>query len=233
MSEEKSLQKFSEKYGDVTALRAIVQAIPYVGGSIDTLLSDSGQKIKWRRVEDFLQKLEGRLSKLEKEPAITNLAENESAYDLLAFGLEQAMKTRSEEKRDYFANVISNQIKQTKEWDDAETALRLVSELSALHIQILKLAINAPECGEPFAKKRVICVSPTDAKRIESKGVPPTDISRNLTGVPESVLKFHCSELIARGLLKDEGIGRMGMGNMTHFIPTDMAFWLFDWISEK
>lgn len=54
MSDPKSLQKFSEKYGDIAALRAIVQVIPYVGGSLDTLLTDSGQKMKWNRVEDFL-----------------------------------------------------------------------------------------------------------------------------------------------------------------------------------
>lgn len=232
MSEENGLQKFSKKYGDITALRALMQAIPYVGGSLDTLLSDSGQKIKWRRVEDFLQKLNERISRLEKEPEITNLAENENAYDLLSYGLEQAVKTRHEEKRQYFAAVISNQIGKNKDWGEAETALRLVAELSELHVHILKAAINTPECGKPFAGLKVICTNSKDAER-HSKEVPPNDISKMFTDVSESILKLHISELIAKGLLKDEGIGRYDTAGMIYFIPTEMASWLLRWISES
>jgi hypothetical protein len=40
------------------------------------------------------------------------------------------------------------------------------------------------------------------------------------------------SELIALGLVKDEGVGRYGGIGMTYFVPTENADWFFSWISE-
>ena len=41
-----SLSKASEAYADKTALRALIQVIPYVGGSIDTLFAGKGIKLQ-------------------------------------------------------------------------------------------------------------------------------------------------------------------------------------------
>jgi hypothetical protein len=42
-----------------------------------------------------------------------------------------------------------------------------------------------------------------------------------------------CSELMARGLLRDVGVGGWGGGTfMGYFEATESAKWLLDWISE-
>jgi hypothetical protein len=41
-----------------------------------------------------------------------------------------------------------------------------------------------------------------------------------------------CSELVARGLMRDIGIGRYGSKAMELLTSTDLAKWLIDWISE-
>jgi hypothetical protein len=42
-------------------------------------------------------------------------------------------------------------------------------------------------------------------------------------------LRLACSELVARGLLHDEGVGRWDSTAMTYFIATDLAAWLANW----
>ena len=55
------LTQISAQYGDLTVIRAIIQAIPYVGGPLDTLLSNGGQKWKMERTEHFLLVLDEKM----------------------------------------------------------------------------------------------------------------------------------------------------------------------------
>jgi hypothetical protein len=47
------LSKASHVYLDQTAIRALINAIPYVGGSLDVILVSKGQKILEHRIQNF------------------------------------------------------------------------------------------------------------------------------------------------------------------------------------
>ena len=55
------IEKASSGYLEQTTLRAAVQAIPFVGGSLDTLISGKGAKIQRERLEIFLAEFSNRL----------------------------------------------------------------------------------------------------------------------------------------------------------------------------
>ena len=225
------LQRLSEKYGDLTTIRVLLQAIPYVGGSLDTLLTDSGEKFRRDRTEKLLEYLADKISTLEGKVSIADIENNEQLYDLMMQAIQQSAKTRSEDKRRRFASILRNQFESNEVWDEPEAALRLVSDLNDLHVQILRAAVEAPVCDEPFSNLSVICLERSDSERHKT-GVPPTDISSLFPKIKQSTLQFHCAELMAKGLLKDEGTGRFDTGALVFFAATETANWLFDWLSD-
>ncbi len=48
-----AISKLQQRYADTVSLRASVQAIPYIGGSLDTLLAGRAAQIHLKRVEKF------------------------------------------------------------------------------------------------------------------------------------------------------------------------------------
>ena len=43
-------------------------------------------------------------------------------------------------------------------------------------------------------------------------------------------LRFACAQLISQGLLIDVGIGRVDTGSNQIVVPSEMAYWLRDWM---
>lgn len=72
--------KAAEGYAAQITLRALFQAIPYVGGSIDTLFAGKGQKIQQARVEQFLKELDERVRRL---PAVHAPIPEDQLLDLM------------------------------------------------------------------------------------------------------------------------------------------------------
>lgn len=62
---KEGLMKASEKYSELTAIRAGINAIPFVGGSIDVLISGEAQKIAQRRIEDLISSLSTQLQQVQ------------------------------------------------------------------------------------------------------------------------------------------------------------------------
>lgn len=223
--------KASVAYIEKTKLRASIQAIPYVGGSLDTLLSGQGTKYQSERLENFIKDLNKRLQRLE---GLNTVEPTENLFDLMMQVFNEVVKTRSEEKRKCFANIVANQVVNECAWDEAETATRLLSDLTDLHIKILQETLKAPKnIDGVFKDKRVIILSDVNTEDPNiAVAKPSTNISPKFPDVPVAVLKMACSELFARGLLHDEGIGRFDASSMQYFIATEMAQWLMDWIAE-
>lgn len=229
-NEGNSIQKISEQYSDITVIRALIQAIPYVGGSLDTLLSDSGQKFKMQRIESLIADINVRLSDLRIDPVLVSIEQKEEMYDMLLFSFEECARTRSELKRKNFSRIITNQIIRPIDWDKAETILRLLALLNETHINILKQAIETPICEAPFDNLRVVCLE--ESSKMKHIGISPSSLIIENPNIDSQILKFHCSELISMGLLRDEGIGRLGTTQLTYFVATPMAIILFDQIAN-
>lgn len=218
------ITKASAMYSDKFLLRAKIQLIPGIGGALDTLLSGLGGKYQFDRIEHFLGELDERLKRIE---TLNVIEPTEPLYDLMMQVFDQVIKTRSEEKRQLFANLVANQVLNNGIWDEAETATRLLADLADLHIKLLKIALGVPKCKGVFDNLQVFTLTVI--------GMPengPTDIRHLFPELSIAVLEMACSELIAKGLLRDEGLGRFDTKSMEYFTATEMAQWLMDWIAE-
>ena len=219
-----ALAKASERYGELTLVRATVQAIPWVGAMLDTLLSNRGSKIQYERVIHFLGKLDARLHQLE---AVGEINE-EGFYDLMLNVFDSVIRTRSEKKRACFAQLVTNQIAFPRNWEDAEMAVSLLRDLTETHVAILKAASQAPMCARPFEGLRVVTWH-MDEEAAGATSLPRLDA---LASLKAEVMGMACSELVSRGLLLDEGVSRLDTSAMEFFVLTDLGKWFLDWLTE-
>lgn len=224
------LTKYSRSYSENHYLRAIVQAIPEVGGAIDTILSVKGVEYQKRRLESFLQELSERLEQLELRVQI--LPEDEEPfYDFIITTLEGVTRTRSQKKRSRLAALVTHQLQEKRSWDEAEVATDLLISLREPHIEILHEALNAPICGSPFEGLRVVTLS--NAPFGEDGETKPLQLKEKLGGYSISAIRLFCSELVSRSLLHDEGVGRLNAKAMDYFVPTDLAEWFINWLGSE
>ncbi len=220
----------SSSYAEKFPLRAAIQAIPWVGGSIDTLFAGVGAKWQYDRLDKFLKVLHERLGRIEKLDSLEAIQPSEPLYDFTMRVFDHVLRTRSDEKRRRFAAIVAHQVQHPLTWDEADAMTRLLGDLSDLHVDILVQIKNAPLLADPFHGLRVVKVAPIE--RIEDRPPHVTNLRTLLPGINLAALQLACSELAARGLLHDEGVGRVGVSAMTCFIATQLADDFLKWIDE-
>ena len=122
-------------------------------------------------------------------------------------------------------------MQQRQDWDEAEAAVRILGELTETHVGILSLTLNAPLGEEAFAGLRIVCVNEKEMK--DEKIAKAFELAKALPNISPVALRLYLSELVAKGLLHDEGIGRLGMKAMEYFTPTDLTTWFVDWVQDR
>jgi len=155
-------------------------------------------------------------------------------YDLIHYSLEQVTKTRSAEKRLRFATIIRRQVESSFEWQEAESAARLLATLSDTDIEVLTVIATAPVCGKPFDGLRVaeLELDHPIKDSIPKDTFQPLILKDALPKMSRLGMRLCCSNLIAHGLLKDEGIGRFDGVPLRFLIATEGAYWFLDWTAE-
>jgi hypothetical protein len=227
------VEAWSERFADSTPLRALIQGIPHIGGPLDTLLSGSGQKFKMERIEYFLNVLSERMDALDAVQEMKELGTCPELYDLMRATLEQVSKNRSQVKLESFANIVSKQIIIAADWEKSDMALRLIADLTDLHLSILTVAANAPYSGGPFGELRIVeLATESPILKPPEQTFTTAKLSELVQGATREELEICCSELIAKGLLRDDGISRYGGVSMSFFAATRNAYWLLDWIKS-
>lgn len=219
-----ALKIASQRYGERTLVRAAVQAIPWVGGTLDTLLCGRGSKIQQERVMHFLGELEARLRQLETVGGINE----EGFFDLMLSVFDSVIRARSEKKRARFAQLVANQIASAGSWEDAEMTASLLKDLTETHVVILEAAWQSPVCEGSFKGLRVVTLH-KEEKAFGASSLPRQDA---LASVKAEGIRMACSELVSRGLLLDEGVGRLDTSAMEFFVLTDLGKWFLDWLAE-
>jgi hypothetical protein len=222
---ENALTKLSLQYRDTFVLRAAIQGIPVLGGSPDTILGGLGSKWQARRLESYVRMLEERLARLEVIMGKITIDPTEELYDFIMQTFDFAIKTRSDEKRQMIANIVTNQVIKNENWDEAESASRLLNDLSELHVHVLLTALGPNMKAQREEGSRLI----TFSDRFPDEAI---NLRQLFSGVSVVGLRMICSELLAKGLLQDEGLTRAGVGSMVFLEPTDLAEWFIKWIRE-
>jgi hypothetical protein len=215
-------------YLDNLSLRALIQMIPHIGGSIDILLAGKGAKIQQARLESFLDSLSARVKEIEDSANTTfQISQDEELYDFILATFSDVVKTKEKIKRDRFSALLASQIMRPRDWSDAGCAERILAALDDIHIKVLLEAASAPEGVGVW--KGVCPIS-----LFEADDSPMRDTSYLQHWLPEyplSMLRLACAELLAKGLLQDEGVGRLSIRAMTYFVITDLGLWFIDWLS--
>lgn len=223
---EKKLQSAASGYADNLALRATVQAIPYIGGPVDTIFAGKGAKIQAERIEDLLEQLRLRMENVEAAPKVND----EELYDILMLALNKAAVERVKSKRAMYANIVAKQVSRRESLEDAESAIRIVSDLNEMHLRIHSAALHAPQCGKPFNGLQVISLA--DSAELSEVFGRPLWLAGSVPYAP-IMLRHACSDLVAKGLLHDEGLGRLDIKAMEYLVPTDTARWLDHWLRTE
>ena len=223
------ITKASAYYCDKFVLRAAIQGVPWVGGSIDTLLAGLGAKYQYQRLEQFISELHKRFSKLEQSIDPQAIEPGEPLFDFTMQVFDHVIKSRSQEKHQRFANLFVNQIAKNRPWDEAETACRLLGDLTDVHIEILAESLNAPLTD--FKNQRAVTLAEKYRDR-RPRYRDPIHLGRTFPHLSDSVLRMICSELLSRGLMRDIGTGHFDTEPMEFLIATDLAKWLRDWICD-
>lgn len=99
-----------EGYADNPVVRALVQAVPHVGSSIDTLLSHYGAEIRDRRIRQFLDALADQIRKLDESLLDRDFLQTEEFRELIWRAIELASQERSREKRIWIACIITGAV---------------------------------------------------------------------------------------------------------------------------
>ena len=102
-----SLNTSLEVIAEDPVLRAILSAIPSVGGSLTELLAGKGQRIIEERRNDFLRRLSERVEGIDAEAIRKDYFETPEGFDLLIKALDESRRTRSDEKRELIARILA------------------------------------------------------------------------------------------------------------------------------
>lgn len=227
-----------EKYADNAPLRALVQFLPAVGGSIDTLLAWRGAEAQRERFDRLITEIRDELESLRNStPQQINFTGPE-ATDLFVSASLSATKHRSVVRIKALARIVVRQATESISWDESEEAVRLVDDLAELDILILKQFSQFS--AEDIDKEQLYGFS-------VSKLVPENDgfsdnkdmynevrvLEEIILDIPRVLIELSCIRLLNLGLLQDSGAGKLGVQGRTVFLPTALSKWLLGWIERQ
>jgi hypothetical protein len=222
---KEAVDRAVERYASADTLRVAVQVLPIVGGAIDTILSGRGSRLQLARLDRFIGQLHDRL--LHVEAGSINV-DSDDFVDFMITCLEKASRARTPEKSQRLAELVATQVSEVRPWDEADMATRLLADLEDIHMSILSVALAAPEGMNAFAGIKVVALkSHAGETLLDGLSAPLLNELGNRYSLIS--LRLACSELVARGLLHDEGVGRWDSIAMTYFVAADLATWLANW----
>lgn len=123
------MMELSKKYGEKPYLRSVINLIPYVGGSLDILLTDKWNAFYQRRIENMLDQLSTDLSTIEDSKVNHEYLESEEFFDLIQKILKESIQTRLDNKRKLYSKVIRDSISNQKSTAETESLFEIISSL--------------------------------------------------------------------------------------------------------
>lgn len=126
-----------EKYEESNVLRALVNLIPTIGGSLDILLSINGSKWREERLKVFLTDLDKRVAEIESEEIIEKISQSEEFYDLIVQSMNSVVKTRHNNKIDCYSNILLNSITKPKSKISSELLISVLDTITVDEIEYL------------------------------------------------------------------------------------------------
>lgn len=134
------IKRFDYKGSLYTALRAAVNAIPIVGGSIDAVLSELVGRNSEKRMLSLIEELEKEFEQLHEEVINKEFIKSDEWTDLIRLSVEKTIRIRNENKIRAIAKIITDSAKKDKlEVDHAEDLIDILGELREEEAKVLSL----------------------------------------------------------------------------------------------
>lgn len=141
------LVQASKVYGDQILVRAGINVIPFVGGSLDILLSSSGQNFVIKRIETFINELNEQVSQLTNDKINKDFLTTEQGFDLIVKAFSSASRTRQQEKLKMYARIVRGTLTEGKDFaeDEPEMFLRIIEELTVKEFRVARCLYKLKE----------------------------------------------------------------------------------------
>jgi hypothetical protein len=155
---EVKLLRASEVYADQVLIRASINAIPFIGGSIDVLLSSFGQKFVIKRIENFLTELNHEISLLDSKKINHDFLNSEEGFDLIIKSFNSASRTRQQEKLKLYAKILKNALTNQKTYseEEPEMFLEIIEGLSTREFRVATLLFRQKAKMKPHESVRTV-----------------------------------------------------------------------------
>lgn len=164
LSQARNLQMGNTDYL-ASSLKAILGMIPVIGSLLVELIGTIIPNQRDDRMAKFAVELSQRLSKL-SEDFIRSQLTNENYTDLLQEGLAQAIRSVTQERREYIASLIANGISSLDKIDYIESKhlLKLLGELNDIEVIWLRShLVSTFGRDEEFMEKHQAVLQPINA----------------------------------------------------------------------
>jgi hypothetical protein len=144
-------------------LKLLIQNIPYIGTSLDTILSDVGNKLREKRLETLLKSFDEKIKSIEySDTEIISIMKKkvntEEFYDLFLQAAQKSALSHRTGKIGRFANLLKNYLIRDLSNNDylIEVFIDITDSLTELEINKLselqseKIELYFTERGKPF-----------------------------------------------------------------------------------
>jgi hypothetical protein len=189
----------------VSAMRAAVGAVPWVGPALTEALFDFRSRIKQRRFEAFMSDVADEVSRLSEESLDRAYLESEQFSDFFEALVLRVLRTRERDRTARLRDLFVKQLQRPTSDAFQEAFLDLAATLHEDQIRILRAH---REFGSIRTKKewreRFGEGSPTDDEN-EPYGAPFR--TGPYYGIEAPAYRFLVQDLIARGLMFDNSTG--------------------------
>jgi hypothetical protein len=150
---QRQLEAVALAYSENTVLRAVVNAIPWIGGSLDVLLSAKGQAIVHDRIMTFLDILHRRMAQVEAVLARQAQLESPQFFDTIVAGFEAAARTPDVDRQEHIAAILAGSV--AGPWNaslEPRQAIAILRDLTPGQLQLAR-TIYATQSGSPTDKQ--------------------------------------------------------------------------------
>jgi hypothetical protein len=135
-----ALQRAEDIYASLPPLRALVAAIPFVGGSLDALFGGYAGKLQERRVRQLFDELRTMMGKLDEAKLDASFIESDEWADLVLKALRSATQSGNEKKiRLYAAIMAASAVSGGVRDPEPESLLSALAELSPAQVEVLSM----------------------------------------------------------------------------------------------
>jgi cadmium resistance protein CadD (predicted permease) len=132
------MDKKDKEYILEGTIKGLITFIPVIGGLIGSLLSDTLADRKEQRLNDFLKDMKDAIDE-NKERLNSDFISKVDFLDVFEATTNKIANERSDEKRSAFKNILLNGILSPNyTYDDIENQMRILDQLNADHILLLK-----------------------------------------------------------------------------------------------